>query len=104
MAMGDLDGDGELDLAAVSSEGSVFTFAGDGKGGLTEDETIPVSPWRAGCSGYRIRLRDLNHDKRAEIVASFAGEREGLMPGPACDNGGGIEAWTTLPPQRGKRR
>jgi hypothetical protein len=96
---GDLDGDGAIDLVAVSDDGHVITFRGDGRGAVTRDATIDTPAWRLGCTPYGLRVRDVDGDNRAEIIAVFAGEDGG------CPTGGGIEVWsTTVPPEVNRRR
>lgn len=97
LATGDLNGDGALDLVALHADGSVHTFAGDGKGFLTRDTVIPTPEFRRGCGGAHVVLADLDGDGQDEIVASFAGEREMLSGSPGCASGGAIEAWKVKP-------
>ena len=99
MAVGDLDGDGVLDLVAVTGEGETWVFLGDGKGSFVR-ETSPELPRPVkGCEGSEVRLIDLDGDGRDEVVASFAGEPTGPagLPGvisfPGCPGQGRIYAW-----------
>jgi hypothetical protein len=99
MGAGDLDGDGNSDIVATTSEGHVKVFLGDGRGGF-EDESTPEIAIPAGCRGYSVRLVDLDRDGRDELVASFAGEGAALpMPGftESCVTGGEIAVWRSEP-------
>ncbi|MCH9649116.1 MAG: VCBS repeat-containing protein [Deltaproteobacteria bacterium] len=92
---GDLDGDGNLDLVASSSDAEVWVFLGDGKGGFDLEESPEISTPR-GCRGYAIRLEDLDGDGKDEVLGSFAGEGSAL-PLPQfpvhCTSGGEIAVW-----------
>lgn len=93
VAAGDINGDGAADAVAVTTDGSILTFRGDGHGVLTRDADIEPPDWLRGCAGYAVRLADLNGDGRDEIIAAFAGEG-------GCPSGGGIEVWTTRAAKR----
>ena len=64
LAVGDIDGDGEFDLAVADSSASeVRIFLGDGLGGFTE--TLPVA---AAVPPIHICLVELNDDARSDLL------------------------------------
>lgn len=84
LAAGDADGDGDLDLVALSSTGAVIGYVNaDGAlqpgAGLTSDEA------GRGCRGYHAQLADLDGDGTEELLAGFAGEE--------CRGQGALRAW-----------
>jgi FG-GAP-like repeat len=96
MGAGDLDGDGNLDLVALTGNGKTWIFLGDGKGGFTREKTgVPGFP--GGCRGYHVRLKDLDGDGKDEIVSSFAGEGSPLATEEGCPSGGGLTVWHLAP-------
>jgi hypothetical protein len=101
IGVGDLDGDGNLDLVALSASGETWVFLGDGKGFFTREAPGLTSPF-AGCWGYHVQLADLDGDGKDEIVASFAGERSMLGAPDSCGSGGGIAAWKAVPAAGGQ--
>jgi hypothetical protein len=88
LATGDLDGDGKPDIAAGTGDGRVFVFLNDGKGGFTREDTAELAV-EASCRVYDVAIRDLDRDKRGDLVAAFAGEE--------CPEGGRIQAWRATP-------
>jgi hypothetical protein len=96
LAVGDLDGDGNLDLVALTGDGNTWVFLGDGKGFFTR-ETATIPAYGPGCAGSRVRLADLDGDGKDEIVASWAGEYSPMYAPEACRTEGGITAWHVVP-------
>ena len=98
MAVGELDGDGALDVVALTGNGDVWIFLGDGRGFFDREASPETPPPVPGCAGWDVQMIDLDGDGGNEVVASFAGERTGpvglpvgTMPG--CSGQGRIEAW-----------
>lgn len=84
LAAGDLDGDGDADLVALTEVGEVRVFLGDGRGGFTAEEAA-LNPPMPGCRGYHVQLADLDGEPGDEVVAAFAGEK--------CPGAGSLRAW-----------
>jgi len=68
LAIGDIDGDGKLDLLVPNVEdGDVSIMLGDGRGHFVPSG---FSPLKAGTRGYFIAPGDLNNDSRLDFVVS----------------------------------
>jgi hypothetical protein len=91
LAVGDLDGDKRLDIAGGTGDGRVFVFLADGKGGFTSEDAVELAG-ESTCRVYDLELADLDRDKRADLVAAFAGEE--------CPEGGRLTAWRAMPAGR----
>jgi hypothetical protein len=96
LAAGDLDGDGNIDLVALTGDGDTWVFLGDGKGFFTRE--APAIPNYGHCSGSRVRIADLDGDGKAEIVSSWSGEYSPMYAPNVCRSEGGITAWHVAPP------
>lgn len=100
---GDVDGDGKLDLVSVDQSAQVRILLGDGKRGWVEEKNVgELPPLREGCTGWMVRLKDLDGDQRDEMVIAFAGEPAGY-PGMAdlssagCKDEGAINVFSPKP-------
>ncbi|HEX2641707.1 MAG TPA: VCBS repeat-containing protein [Thermoanaerobaculia bacterium] len=92
LAAGDLDGDKQIDLVAVTDDGRTQAYLGDGKGFFTRDQvTFPAVA--GGCRGYHVQLGDLNGDGDDEIVEGFAGEASAMFAPQRCPSAGSLRAW-----------
>lgn len=96
---GDLNGDGAVDLVALTGGGKGWTFLGDGKGGFVREEGTELDSEGSGCRGYHVELADVDRDGRDEILAGFAGEDAELMGlGPeSCPTNGSLRVWKAEP-------
>jgi FG-GAP-like repeat len=95
VAAGDVDGDGFADAVAATDDGRLLVFRGDGRGGATLDTELAPPAWRRNCSAFALRAADLDGDRRAEIITTFASDSF------ACASGGGVEVLRAV---QGKRR
>ncbi len=89
IATGDVDGDGDRDLAATTRQGQLFMFLGDGKGGFEREVEETMEKPLLGCRGYDLEIVDLDDKAGGEIIATFSGEN--------CPKGGSIRAWRVVP-------
>jgi len=102
LATGELDGDGHPDLVALTGEGEVWVFLGDGQGFFVRETPADLTQPVRGCRGYGLRLADLDHDGRDELIASFAGEGGGIpldpsLTVPGCPGQGNLRVWKAIP-------
>lgn len=89
LATGDLDGDGDDDLAAIQSDGTILTFVSHGRRGFTRDAAIATPQDLHGCDGFDVRIRDLDGDGKGEVIAAYSGEAP-PMDRQQCRTGGGF--------------
>jgi hypothetical protein len=98
LAAGDLNGDGLPDLAAGTGTGRLMVLVNSGKGVFTR-EGARLSTEAAACRVYRVGMADLDGDGRSDLVASFAGEEEGMLTfkNSGCPGEGSLRAWRSVP-------
>jgi len=68
LAMGDVDGDGRLDLVTSNENvapGTLSVLLGDGKGGFG-----PRSDYEVGSTPYGVEIHDLNGDGKPDLIAA----------------------------------
>jgi hypothetical protein len=76
IAVGDIDGDGHMDIVSVSHNGGIIVFFGDGKGGFAVSrDGLPGRDF----SGQAAALVDVDGDGRLDIIAS----KDAVDPSPA---------------------
>jgi hypothetical protein len=93
LAAGDVDGDGRVDVVALTGDGDTLVFAGDGHGFFTRElHGVPRFP--GGCQGSHVVLADVNGDRRDDVIASFAEEHSSVAAKDRCPGSGGMSAWT----------
>jgi hypothetical protein len=93
LALGDLDRDGDLDVATTDDEAhAVAVLLGDGRGGF---RPAPRSPIRVGRQPYPPALGDLNGDGRLDVVTPDV--ESGTLSVLLGDGGGGFGAASGSP-------
>jgi hypothetical protein len=70
LALADMDGDGNLDIAyADSTQQQVVILLGDGKGGFTRGKTEGLE--LADLSLYDLKVVDVNGDKKPDVIVMY---------------------------------
>lgn len=101
IAVGHLDKDGKLDVAALDDFGVVRILLGEGDGSFVEELVVETPGARIGCQGYDVEVRDLDGDGYGDLVAAFAGEPQGMAAFTGtnvagCVGGGRLAAWRVV--------
>jgi uncharacterized protein (TIGR03437 family) len=79
IAIGDLNGDGRLDIVAFTYGQKIDVLLGDGLGGFHEAATLPTS---LAANNAALALADINGDGKLDIVTTgtfFAGNGDGTF-------------------------
>lgn len=100
LTSGDLDGDGRLDVVALTGNGERWVLlATDRPGVYVREESPELAANDPGCRGYSAGIGRLGGEGAgAALVMGFSGEpgSEQIFPGfpVACRTLGSLEAWT----------
>jgi len=94
---GDLDGDGNLDLAGLTGQGQTWVLLGKGDGSFVREESPEIPLSEGGCRGYDVEIVDLDGQPGDEMVTEFAGEPSALFAPDQCVDGGKMVAWKARP-------
>ena len=97
---GDIDGDGKLDLAALTGDGQTWVLLGNGDGSFVREQSQEIPADKGGCKGYDVKIADLDGEPGGEIVAEFAGEPSALFAPNFCTTEGSLVAWKARRKQR----
>lgn len=106
LAVGDLNGDGHVDVVGLDSRGETQVFFGQGEERFRSELSpeLDPGPEHRYCTGYRARIVDLEGDGRGELVVGFAGEpgSEALLAhAPRCTAQGALRAFRLEPMEAG---
>jgi hypothetical protein len=97
LGAGDVDGDGAVDLAAVTEDGQTRVYLNDGKGFFTREQSPEIEAMRGGCTGYHVVIADVDGDGRGEVIEAWAGEPSAIFEPDRCPTLGAIRAWDPEP-------
>jgi hypothetical protein len=101
LATGDVDGDGRLDVVALTGAGDRWLLLGDARGGFVREESPEMAPSEPECSGYEAAVARLGERGPSLVILAFAGEpgSEQIFPGQqkSCPSEGSFEIWSPAP-------
>jgi hypothetical protein len=90
VSLGDMNGDGKLDMVVADPNGEVAVFLGDGHGGFSAGPVVA-----AGLFPWALALADLNGDGRLDIVTGNVGTN--TLSVVLADGLGGYAAAISIP-------
>ena len=97
LTTGDVDGDGQLDVVALTGYGDRWILLGGRNGRFVLEESPELAPREPQCTGYEAAVTRLGGGP-ALVILAFAGEpgSEVLIPGleKGCPSGGSFEIWS----------
>ncbi|MGV3518995.1 FG-GAP repeat domain-containing protein [Luteitalea sp.] len=99
-AVGDVDGDGRHDVAALGPDGETTVYLSERSGRFVREKTRVASP--GTCGGAALVVTDLDADGRGDLVAAYAQERSTSADG-VCPSEGALMAWRSVSRQAGPR-
>ena len=94
LAVGDLNHDGQLDLAAAFNRWGLYLYYGDGRGGFTGGPADFIPPRAFDSLGSTLVLADVNHDGHPDLVLNGTVDGPGQRHGPEVYLGDGHGGWT----------
>lgn len=97
LGAGDVDGDGTVDLAAVTEDGQTRLYLNDGAGSFSREQSPEIEAMRGGCTGYHVRIVDVDGDGWGEVIEAWAGEPSAMFDPDRCPTLGAIRAWDPEP-------
>ena len=97
LTTGDVDGDGQLDVVALTGTGDRWILLGARDGGFVREESPELAPREPRCAGYEAAVTRLGGGGPTLVILAFAGEpgSEQIFPGmeKSCPSGGSFEVW-----------
>ena len=94
MRVGDITGEGDLDIVAVGVNGDIQVWNGDGAGGFTAGWS--VRGYASSYDGEAVTLVDLDHDALLDLVVADGYYPGQLFAGLLNDGSGGFDTSAPL--------